>query len=152
MNLIFRRAKVEDLPEIVRMFADDFLGAKRERYETPLPESYVEAFEEINADKNIELIVAEFGGEVIGTLQLTFTPSINYQGGKRATVESVHIDGKYRGRGFGGEMMRWAIERAKKENCAVVQLTTHLERKDAHRFYENLGFSGTHLGMKLILK
>ena len=58
MNLKFRQANLEDLPEIVRMLADDFLGATRERYENPLPESYVKAFEEIDADKNNELIVA----------------------------------------------------------------------------------------------
>ena len=32
-----------------------------------------------------------------------------------------------------------------------MQLTTHNERTDAHRFYESLGFSSTHTGMKLKL-
>ncbi len=41
MKLEFRQAQREDLAEIVRMLADDFLGATRERYENPLPESYV---------------------------------------------------------------------------------------------------------------
>lgn len=152
MNLTFRQATREDLPEIVRMLADDFLGAKRERYENPLPESYVKAFEEIAADKNNELIVVETGGAVVGTLQLTVTPSISFQGGRRATVESVRIDEKYRGQGIGRELMLFAIERARQKNCVSMQLTTNLDRADAHRFYENLGFEGTHLGMKLKLK
>jgi ribosomal protein S18 acetylase RimI-like enzyme len=152
MNLKFRRATREDLPEIVRMLADDFLGATRERYEIPLPESYVKAFEEIEADKNNELIVAETGGEIVGTLQITFTPSISFQGGKRATVESVRVDAQFRGRGFGKELIKWAIERARAENCFAIQLTTNAERKDARRFYEDLGFAGSHLGMKLYLK
>ncbi len=182
MTLIFRQATREDLPEIVRMLADDFLGATRERYENPLPESYTKAFEEIEADKNNELIVAVVsepsavaGGltktfsededkpfatangsdlkeTIIGTLQITFTPSLSFQGGKRATVESVRVDEKYRGQGIGKELMLWAIERAKEENCVAMQLTTNAERTDAHRFYENLGFTGTHLGMKLKLK
>ena len=151
MNLKFRQAKREDLAEIVRMLADDFLGATRERYENPLPESYVKAFEEIDADKNNELIVAEKAGEVIGTLQITFTPSISFQGGKRATVESVRVDEKYRGQGIGKELMRWAINRAREENCFAMQLTSNAERTDAHRFYENLGFTKSHLGMKLYL-
>ena len=134
------------------MLADDFLGATRERFENPLPESYLKAFEEIENDKNNELIVAENEGEIVGTLQITFTPSISFQGGKRATVESVRVDEKYRGQGIGKELMLWAIERAKKENCIALQLTTNAERKDAHRFYENLGFKGSHLGMKLYLK
>jgi GNAT superfamily N-acetyltransferase len=152
MNLKFRQATREDLPEIVRMLADDFLGATRERYENPLPESYIKAFAEIEADKNNELIVAEIDGEIVGTLQITFTPSISFQGGKRATVESVRVDAKYRGRGIGKELMKWAIERAGEENCFAVQLTTNSERKDAHRFYQNLGFERSHLGMKLRLK
>lgn len=152
MNLKFRQATREDLPEIVRMLADDFLGSTRERYENPLPESYVKAFEEIDADKNNELIVAERDGEIVGMLQLTFTPSISFQGGKRATVESVRTDSKYRGQGIGKEMMRWAINRAREEGCISMQLTTNSERTEAHRFYENLGFKGSHLGMKLSLK
>lgn len=152
MNLKFRQATRQDLPEIVRMLADDFLGATRERYENPLPESYVKAFEEIEADVNNELIVAEKDGEIVGTLQITFTSSISFQGGKRATIESVRIDAKYRGQGFGKELMRWAVERARRENCYVLQLTTNADRTDAHRFYENLGFKKTHLGMKLPLK
>jgi ribosomal protein S18 acetylase RimI-like enzyme len=151
MNLKFRQATQADLPEIVRMLADDFLGAQRERYENPLPESYIKAFEEIEVDKNNELIVAELNGAVVGTLQITFTPSISFQGGKRATVESVRVDEKYRGRGIGRELMLFAIERAKRENCISMQLTTNADRPEAHRFYENLGFKGTHLGMKLKL-
>lgn len=152
MNLKFRQAKREDLAEIVRMLADDFLGATRERLANPLPESYVKAFEEIDADKNNELVVALNNGEIIGTLQITFTPSISFQGGKRATVESVRVDEKYRGQGIGKELMRWAIERARKENCVAIQLTTNAERQDAHRFYENLGFQASHTGMKLYLR
>ncbi len=83
MNLKFRQANREDLPKIVRMLADDFLGKQRERFANPLPESYVKAFEEIEADKNNELIVAKNDGEIVGTLQITFTPSISFQGGKR---------------------------------------------------------------------
>ena len=134
------------------MLADDVLGSTRERYETPLPTTYVKAFEEIDEDKNNELIVAALDGAVIGTLQLTFTPSISFQGGKRCTVESVRVDERYRGQGIGREMMLWAIERAKAKGCISMQLTTNNDRTDAHRFYANLGFSASHLGMKLKLK
>lgn len=152
MNLAFRTTTIADLPEIVRMLADDFLGQQRERFEDPLPENYVRAFREIEADPNNELIVAELDGEVVGTLQLTFTPSISFQGGRRCTVESVRVDEKYRGQGIGREMMLWAIDRAKEKGCVSMQLTTNSDRTDAHRFYANLGFSASHAGMKLKLK
>jgi ribosomal protein S18 acetylase RimI-like enzyme len=152
MNINFRPATIDDLPDIVRMLADDFLGSTRERYEDPLPESYIKAFREIEADPNNVLVVAEKDGEVIGMLQLTFTPSISFQGGKRATVESVRVDKKYRGRRIGRELMQWSIERAKEEGCISMQLTTNADREDAHRFYRDLGFKGSHVGMKLKLK
>lgn len=152
MTITFRLATITDLPDIVRMLADDFLGSTRERYEDPLPESYIKAFREIDTDPNNQLIVAEKEGTVIGMLQLTFTPSISFQGGKRATVESVRVDEKYRGQGIGRELMRWTIERARSEGCISLQLTTNAKREDAHRFYKNLGFKSAHLGMKLPLK
>lgn len=151
-ELIFRPATIEDLPEIVRMLADDVLGATREQYEDPLPAPYIEAFNEIEADGNNHLIVAEQDGEVVGTLQLTFTPSISIRGGKRATIEAVRIDKRLRGRGAGREMMLWAIERAREEGCIYLQLTTNAAREDAHRFYHDLGFESSHIGMKLKLK
>ena len=150
-NIIFRDATVADLPDIVRMLADDFLGAQREEYIDPLPESYIRAFEEIDADRNNRLLVAEMDGRVVATLQLTLTPSISFRGGKRATVESVRVDERLRGHGVGRELMLRAIAIAKEMGCTSMQLTTNAERTDAHRFYERLGFKASHVGMKLSL-
>jgi GNAT superfamily N-acetyltransferase len=150
--LSFRRAARADLPAIVRMLAEDDLGSQRERFTEPLPNSYVTAFEQIDRDPNHELIVAEQNGEVIGTLQLMFLPSLSYQGGTRAQVESVRVDRRFRGQGIGREMMLVAIEHARQRGCHLMQLTSHATRKDAHRFYERLGFMISHVGMKLNLE
>jgi GNAT superfamily N-acetyltransferase len=147
-----RLAQLRDLELVIRMLADDFLGQQREDLSEPLNENYVKAFNEIDADANNELIVAELDGKVIGTLQLTFTPSLSYRGSKRCTVESVRVDKSLRGKGVGREMMLWAIERAKEKGCISMQLTSHKDREDAHRFYEQLGFANSHVGMKLSLK
>ena len=47
-TLTFRQAVLDDLPYIVDMLSDDPLGAKRERFEVPLPDSYFAAFEAIS--------------------------------------------------------------------------------------------------------
>ena len=151
-NIRFRLAKRSDLPSIVRMLADDDLGSRRERYEDPLPEAYYSAFEQIEHDPNHELIVAERNGEVIGTLHLMLLPSISYQGGLRAQIESVRVDKQFQSQGIGSAMMQWSMRRAKQRGAHMIQLTTHTTRADAHRFYERLGFQGTHLGMKISLK
>jgi ribosomal protein S18 acetylase RimI-like enzyme len=151
-EITIRRATRADLTSIVHMLIEDDLGSQRERYEDPLPESYYTAFDQIDTDPNHELVVAELHREIIGTLHLMFLPSISFQGGLRAQIESLRVDKNYRNQGIGNEMMNWTIERARERGAHIVQLTTHHSREDAHRFYEKLGFSATHLGMKLSLK
>ncbi|MDR6721687.1 GNAT superfamily N-acetyltransferase [Paenibacillus amylolyticus] len=147
----FREATLGDLSKIVQMLADDELGKIRERYETPLPDSYVKAFEAIDSDPNNELIVACLGEEIVGVLQITFTPYITHQGGWRATVEGVRTVSSERGKGLGSKLILRAVERAKARNCHLIQLTTDKKREDALRFYERLGFVATHEGMKMKL-
>ena len=151
LNILFRLATRKDLPAIVQMLAEDDLGAQRERFEMPLPQAYYDAFEAIKVDPNHELIVAVVDEEVIGTLHLMFLPSISYQGGTRAQVESVRVAQHLRGQGIGAEMMKWALERARQRGCHLMQLTSHKSREDAHRFYERLGFTKSHIGMKMNL-
>lgn len=151
-EISIRRATGDDLPEIVRLLADDALGKGRERFEQPLPDNYYQAFREIDADEQNELVVAESDGAVIGTLQLTYIPSLSFQGGRRAQVEAVRVDSRYRNHGIGRKLLEWAIERARREGCRFVQLTTNIERTDAHRFYYSMGFVASHTGMKLDLQ
>lgn len=133
------------------MLADDHLGATRERAESPLPASYIAAFDAIDRDPNQELLVAELDGRVVGTLQLTCIPGISRQGMWRAVIEGVRIDAGVRDRGLGRQMVAWAIARARDRRCGMVQLTSDKSRHDAIRFYERLGFGATHEGMKLLL-
>jgi GNAT superfamily N-acetyltransferase len=150
-SLIIRPADRTDVAAIVRMLADDDLGSQREAPTKPLPDSYYAAFDAIARDPNNEILVAVLDGEVVGTLQLTFTPSLSYQGRWRATVESVRADAALRGQGIGTALMRAAIERARAQGCVLMQLSTHKTRTDAHRFYDRLGFTAGHVGMKLML-
>ncbi len=146
-----RAARSDDLGPIVAMLADDPLGAMRERYETPLPACYAEAFDAIDRDANQELIVAVRDETVVGVLQLTFIPSITHQGGWRGQIEGVRVASSCRSLGIGRLMFEHAIERAKQRNCRMVQLTTDKTRPEALSFYEGLGFKATHEGMKLPL-
>lgn len=150
-ELVLRRARYDDLDAIVKLLADDPLGARRERYQQPLPPSYAAAFRAIAADANQELTVACLEDAVVGVLQITFIPYLTYQGGWRALIEGVRIASGLRSRGIGRAMFAWAIERARARGCHLVQLTTDKSRPEALRFYQSLGFAATHEGMKLAL-
>ena len=151
-KLIFRKATEADIPNIVKMLADDELGSKREDYKVPLPKSYYDAFQNIFQDKNQELIIFEnFDKETIGTIQLSFLQYLTYRSGLRAQIEAVRIHKKFRGKGFGKKIFKWAIKRSKAKGAHLVQLTTDKQRPDAIDFYKALGFKDSHMGMKLNL-
>jgi GNAT superfamily N-acetyltransferase len=148
-EIIFREARRDDVPAIIALLADDPLGAQRE---APTADAaYLRAFEEIDADPRNELVVADRGGEVVGTLQLTVIPSLSRRGARRAQLEAVRVRADLRGAGLGRRLIGWAIDRAREHGCSLVQLTTDKRRADAHRFYASLGFAATHEGMKLAL-
>ncbi|MEV3920957.1 GNAT family N-acetyltransferase [Actinomadura coerulea] len=146
--MTFREATLDDLPEIVRLLADDPLGASRETPGEETPEAYFRAFAAIERDPNNSLVVAEVAGAVAGTLQLTFIPGLTYTGSERAQIEGVRIAAEQRGAGLGQLMITWAIDRARARGCRVVQLTTDRQRPDAIRFYQKIGFHPSHMGMK----
>lgn len=146
-----RVARREDIPAIVRLLADDALGATREEATDPLPAAYGEAFDAIVAQRGNEVLVAEAEGAVVGCLQLTIIPGLSRRGMARGQIEAVRVARGQRGRGIGERLVRDAIERARAAGCGLVQLTTDRARPDAHRFYERLGFTASHVGMKLPL-
>jgi ribosomal protein S18 acetylase RimI-like enzyme len=153
--VIFRDARRADVPRIVALLADDALGASREAgpgHDGELADAYWSAFEQVEGSPNNRIIVAEADGEVVGTLQLTLIPGLSRHGMTRAQIEAVRIAGSQRGQGLGHTMIDWAIAQAREAGCGLVQLTSDKQRAGAIRFYESLGFTASHEGLKLPLR
>ena len=143
-----RPARSNDVGLIVAMLADDALGRGRERIEDPLPPAYFQAFERVERDPNIQLVVAEGEvGEVVGCLQLCILPGLSSQGASRALIEDVRVASRCRNRGIGEQLVQWAVAEAQGKGCRLVELLTHNTRVDAQRFYKRLGFQASHVGM-----
>lgn len=149
-EVVLRRAERDDVRAVVALLAADQLGATRDSADGDLA-PYLRAFEAVDADPAHLLVVAVDGGEVVATLQLSVLPGLARRGALRAQVEAVRVRRDQRGRGLGGALLRWAVEEARRRGCALVQLTTDKSRRDAHRFYERLGFTASHEGYKLAL-
>ena len=148
--ITIRRARRDDVPTIVKMLADDALGGPRERLEDPLPASYFTAFERVDRDPNLALVVAEGeGGAVIGCLQLCILPGISSQGASRGLIEDVRVASSLRGQRIGEQLVQWALDEARSGGCKLVELLTHHTRVDAQRFYDRLGFARSHVGMTI---
>jgi GNAT superfamily N-acetyltransferase len=148
-DLDIRRATAADVPAIVAMLADDPLGAQRESPDDLAP--YLAAFGRVAADPNQHLVVAARGGQVIGTLHLTVIPGLSRRGATRSLIEAVRVHADARGSGLGTRLIEWAIAESRRQDCVLVQLTSDASRTDAHRFYDRLGFTASHVGFKLAL-
>jgi ribosomal protein S18 acetylase RimI-like enzyme len=149
-SVTIRRACRDDVGVIVGMLADDPLGSARERLEHPLPPCYFRAFETLERDPNIQLVVALDGETaVVGCLQLCILPGLSSQGASRALIEDVRVAAYCRSRGIGEQLVQWAVAEARTKGCKLVELFTHNTRVDAQRFYKRLGFQPSHVGMTL---
>lgn len=150
-TLSYRDANAADLGFIVGLLAEDAVAATPDRSDEPNHPRYLAALAAIDADPNQRLLIAEYDGQPVGTLQLTFIPGIARLGETRCLIEAVHIAPDMRSRGLGSQMIRWAIEAARARGCSLVQLTSNKKRVDAHRFYQRLGFAQSHEGFKFVL-
>ena len=150
-DLHYRAATSADLPFMVSLIAADDVGIQMDDPTDPNAAPYEAALAAIDADPNHELFIVEAEGAAIGIFQLTYLPGIARKGMWRGLVESVHVSPEHRNKGYGRQMMRWAIERCRARGCGMVQLTSNKKRLDAHRFYRTLGFDQSHEGFKVFL-
>jgi GNAT superfamily N-acetyltransferase len=138
-----------DLLRIVELFELGSLVPGKELLSDARP--YEAAWPEIEAGPG-GLLVAEVGDEVVGACQLIVFRHFQSRGGRCAEIESVHVHPSWRGQGIGHALVLGAIDRARDLGCYRIQLTSNVERVDAHRFYESLGFTASHRGFKRSLQ
>ncbi len=149
--LTYRAATPADLPFIIGLVVEDTVVATNDSVADAMHPDYVAALAEITADPHQEMIVVERDGEPVGCFQLSYIPGLMRHGMRRGQIELVHVAASKRNLGIGSEMMRWAVERCRANNCGLVQLTSNKQRTAAHRFYVRLGFQQSHEGFKYYL-
>ncbi|PZO63385.1 MAG: GNAT family N-acetyltransferase [Paracoccus denitrificans] len=148
MTVSFREATVEDVSAMVALLADDMLGKAREG---AVPEVYRDAFRRIVAATGNILIVGEQNGRIVAMYHLTMLPGLSNKGATRAQLESVRVASDLRSGGIGKLLLADAEARAKASGADRIQLTSHVDRVDAHRFYRTNGYDQSHTGFKKAL-
>ena len=147
--MLVRPARAEDLEAVVGLLREDVI---REVDESQQPASaYRAAFEEIRADAHQDLLVGEVDGEVVATAQVTWVRHLTYVGGLMCQLESVRVRSDRRGAGLGRQLVEHVVAEARARGAARVELTTNAQRERAQAFYSTLGFTASHVGMKLYL-
>jgi|APAra7269097635_1048570.scaffolds.fasta_scaffold00109_42 GNAT superfamily N-acetyltransferase len=151
-DLLIREAREGDLSALIALFAADGLGGHGDTNDLAAYDDYLSAFRTIQSSPDQTLYVAELSGEVAGTFQTMITTSLTGRGSSSMIIEAVQTRSDLRGQGIGAAMINFCIAEAKGRGVRLVQLTSNALRKDAHRFYERLGFRPSHLGFKMALK
>jgi GNAT superfamily N-acetyltransferase len=163
-DVLLRRAVVEDLTALMRLLTDDPISVSRgdraadtadtdDTDDTDEPAYRAALVELITDPSNDLLMVIDTSGELVGTMQLTRIPGMARRGSARLLIEAVRVRSTQRSSGIGTAMMRWVTDTAAPMvGASLVQLTSNQARHDAHRFYERLGFVGSHRGFKFAVK
>jgi GNAT superfamily N-acetyltransferase len=150
-EVTLRRATHDDLTALVTLMSDDPISAARgDRRDAADIDLYRAALVDVlNEGSNDLLVAVDERDVVVATMQLTRIPGLARRGATRLLVEAVRVSSTRRSSGIGGAMMRWVTDTAAPTvGAGLVQLTSDEARKDAHRFYERLGFVGSHRGFK----
>lgn len=146
---MIRGAGADDLEQVLALLAEDAIRAFEEPA-APSPRQRA-ALAELIADPAHDVLVDERDGRLVATAQISWLRVLIYDGGLLCQVESVRTASGLRGQGIGAALMEHIIELARERGCARVQLTTNARRTRARTFYERLGFTASHVGMKLQL-
>lgn len=141
----FRQATAEDIPAVVALLTDDILGKTRESSDLA---PYFATFEAMQSEGGNQLIVGEKDGAVGACYQLTIISGLSLSATRRAQVDGVRIASHLRGQGYGVLLFEDAEARGRAAGCTLLQLTSNKARDSAHRFYDRIGMTPSHVGYK----
>ena len=137
MKLAIRIADEKDLPEIIRIYAqpgmdnNDVISLQQAKL----------IFKKMQSYPDYHLYVAIIPeNQTVGTFSLLIVDNLVHNGGISAMIEAVAVDPAYQSQGIGKFMMQFAMEECKSKRCGKLVLSSNLKRKNAHQFYESLGF------------
>ncbi len=149
---IVRKSEIKDIPRILDLYRQlEITTSTAEEGKQPTPGDYRKVFDCIKSYHGMEQVVAEENGEVVGSLELIIIPNLSHKGLPWALVENVIVDEASRRTGIGRMMMEYAVSQARSNGCYRISLSSNNHRKEAHKFYESLGFQGTSIGFRLYL-
>ncbi|WP_375410203.1 GNAT family N-acetyltransferase [uncultured Methylobacterium sp.] len=146
--LTIRTAEPDDLKEIVALYAADELGGHGDAWTPDTEAGYRAGFAAIAASADTSLHVALEDGAVVGVFQLVLFTTLVERGARRAKLASVQVRSDCRSRGIGARMIAEAERIAHARGAVVLELTSSKRRRDAHRFYDRLGYERSHEGFR----
>ena len=144
---------------MIRIAQKEDLKAVLSLYEQLIPDEdfsdtdcFMETWKQILDDKRIRCFMAFDGDTPVSTCLITIIPNLVRKQRPFAVLENVVTDKDYRQQGYGKSVVEKAVDYAREKNCYKVLLMSNASRKEAHHFYEKIGFDaeakkGFYLGL-----
>lgn len=136
MNLTIRQAKKEDLPAVLSLFSQPGVDDG----EVLSVEAAERIFDKMQSYPNYNLYVAVRNNSIIGSFALLIIDNLAHMGASSGIVEDVMVSTSHQGQGVGREMMKYAQDISREAGCYKLVVSSNKKRKEAHNFYETIGF------------
>jgi len=105
--------------------------------------NFEEIFDLNNSNNNIGYFVAHTDGRVVA-FGSVYINELLHHCGKVGEIQELVVSPENRGKKVGSSLINEMIRWAQKQGATQVEVTCNLARKDAHEFYQSLGFVHTH--------
>lgn len=135
-SLLIRKAERSDIPGVLRLYGQPDIDNGRILSVTEAEK----IFDKISTYPDYCLFVAERDEIIVGSFALLIMDNLGHLGAPSAIVEDVVVSPTLHRMGIGRQMMKFAFKVAQEAKCYKLTLSANRSRKDAHSFYESLGF------------
>jgi len=130
-----RDLEAGDLEQLLRLSLQLRVG------DLPLPrERAVALWQAILSDPAQNYLGAFAGDELVSVCCAAIVPNLTHGGRPYAVIENVVTDEAWRRKGVGRELLSAMVARCWQRDCHKIMLMSGAARRDAHAFYEAVGF------------
>jgi ribosomal protein S18 acetylase RimI-like enzyme len=136
MILDIRKATRDDLKDILTLYAEPDID---NRNVLDL-QSATSVLDKMKQYPSYSLYVASVDNQIVGSFAFLIMDNLAHMGAPSAVVEDVVVHTKWRDQGIGHRMIEFAMKEAKTQKCYKLALSCNINREQAHKFYESLGF------------
>lgn len=136
--MMIREITPEDFDGLMRLYT--------QLHGNPIPEKTPEVTElwnNILADKNHHIIVAEEDGQIASSCVCVIVPNLTHAQRPYALIENVVTDEKHRKKGLATACLDYAKALSEKENCYKMMLLTGSKEEATLNFYRKAGYNST---------
>lgn len=131
-----RKAQKNDLENLLLLYTH------LNNNQMPIIDNNVEQiWDDILSDPNHHIIVGTIGEKIVSSCVIVIVKNLTHNQRPYALIENVVTCEEHRERGYATEILNYAKEIAKRENCYKIMLMTGSKKESTLNFYKRAGYN-----------